>query len=106
MDEIISTNWQDHLVFGDDRPIPQNIIEDATTRVVLGALQPGQRIPVHPEEKAVYQFVAGEGVMTINGNEQPVKEGTVILVPAGALRGLAADTQLVFLAVRMKSTGV
>lgn len=106
MRDIVVTNWQENLAFGEERPIPQNIIEDDTTRVVLGALKPGQMIPMHPEEKAVYQFVEGQGVMTVNGEELEVKQGTVIMVPAGAVRGLKADTRLVFLAVRMKPAGV
>lgn len=105
MDNFYVPNWQEHLTFDDERPVPTNIIEDSTVRVVLGSLQAGQMIPPHPEEKAVYQFMEGEGVMTVNGEEMPVQPGTVIMVPSGALRALKADTRMVFLAVRIKLEG-
>jgi len=105
MKNFTVADWQENLVYGEDRPIPKNLIEDESTRVVLGALKPGQIIPVHPEEKAVYQFVQGQGVMIIDGEELAVKPGTVIMVPTGAVRGVKAETELVFLAVRMRVAG-
>lgn len=105
MEDLYTANWSSYLSFHDDGPAPQTIFEDSTTRVILGALKAGQMIPLHPEEKAVYQFVEGQGVMTINGKDVPVTQGSVVIVPAGANRGMKAETQLIFLAVRMKPAG-
>lgn len=105
MENSYVANWQDNLSFGESGPIPKNIIEDSSVRVVLGALQAGQMIPPHPEEKAVYTFMEGQGTMSVNGEDLPVQQGTVLMVPSGAIRALKADTRLVFLAVRMKLAG-
>lgn len=105
MEDVFESNWSSLLSFNDEGPAPKTVFEDDTTRVILGALKPGQVIPVHPEEKAVYQFAEGKGVMTVNGRDIVVRQGSVVVVPAGAVRGLKAETQLVFLAVRMKPAG-
>jgi len=36
----------------------------------------------------VYYFLEGEGIMTVDGDEVPVKAGDAILVPPGANHGL------------------
>ncbi len=105
MENVFESNWSSQLSFNDEGPAPKTLFEDATTRVILGALKAGQIIPVHPEEKAVYQFVEGKGVMTVNNKDIAVSQGSVVVVPAGALRGLKAESQLVFLAVRMIPAG-
>lgn len=105
MEEINMLNWKDRVAFSDEGPVPQTVIDDGVTRVILGGLKQGQVIPVHPEEKAVFNILDGEGVMTINGTEHPVKQGSVIMVPAGTVRGLKAETQLVFMTVRITPPG-
>ena len=93
--------WQDFVKFGDDRPDPQTIVENEHTRVLIAGLKPGQRIPVHPEAAAVYHFLEGQGVMTVDDQEYPVQPGSIIVMSGGARRGLLAETRLVFMAVRL-----
>lgn len=93
--------WQDFVVYGDERPNPQTMFENERVRVIIAGLKPGQRIPVHPEAAAVYHFLEGQGVMTVDGAQFPVQPGTVIVMDEGAQRGLLAETQLVFTAVRL-----
>lgn len=101
MDTTKTANWKDFLAYGDERPNPQTIIENDRVRVIIAGLKPGQRIPVHPESAAVYHFLEGQGVMTVDGTQVPVQQGTVIAMDEGAQRGMLAETQLVFLAIRL-----
>ncbi len=96
-----TARWQDLLKFGDEGPNPQTVVENDRVRVIIGGLKPGQRIPVHPEAGAVYHFLEGQGVMTVDGVDYPVQQGTVIAVDKDAQRGMLAETRLVFLAVRL-----
>jgi quercetin dioxygenase-like cupin family protein len=93
--------WQDYVIYGDERPNPQNMIQNDRVRVIVAGLKPGQRIPVHPEAAAVYHFLEGQGTMTVDDAAFPVQQGTVIVMDEGARRGLLAETQLVFMAVRL-----
>ncbi len=96
-----SARWQDYVMFGEERPNPQTMFENDRVRVIVAGLKPGQRIPVHPEAAAVYHFLEGQGVMTVDTAQLPVQPGTVIVVNEGAQRGMLAETQLVFIAVRL-----
>jgi mannose-6-phosphate isomerase-like protein (cupin superfamily) len=40
-------------------------------KVIVAGLEPGQQIPAHPESLAVYHFLAGEGVMTVDDENWP-----------------------------------
>lgn len=87
--------------FAADRPVPSTIFENVRTKVVVGAVQAGQRIPNHPEALAVYFFLQGEGWMTVNGARTAVRPGMTIITPEGSLRGVEADSDISFLAVRI-----
>ncbi len=101
MGTTMTAKWQDLVKFGDDRPNPQTMIENDRVRVIIAGLKPGQRIPIHPEAAAVYHFLEGQGVMTVDDVQYPVQQGTVIVVDEGAQRGMVAEKQLVFMAVRL-----
>lgn len=101
MDTTKTAMWQDFLTYGEEKPNPQTMIENDRVRVIIAGLKPGQRIPVHLEAAAVYHFLEGQGVMTVDGAQFPVQQGTVIVMNEGAQRGIVADTQLVFMAVRL-----
>jgi quercetin dioxygenase-like cupin family protein len=101
MDTTKTAKWQNFVTYGDERPSPQTMIENERVRVIIAGLKPGQRIPVHPEAAAVYHFLEGQGVMTVDGAQFPVQQGTVIVMDEGAERGLLAESQMIFLAVRL-----
>lgn len=101
METTMTGMWQDFVVFGDNRPNPQTMFENDRVRVIIAGLKAGQQIPVHPEAAAVYHFLEGQGVMTVDDRQFPVQQGTVIIMDEGAQRGMVAETQLVFMAVRL-----
>jgi len=94
-------DWKDKIVYGEEGPEPQILMEDEKIKLILGGLKPGQQIPNHPEGQAVYYFLEGDGVMTVDGEAMPVSAGSIITMPEGTVRGLKADTQLSFMAVRI-----
>lgn len=94
-------DWQAQVTYGEDGPQPTMLMVDDKVKVIMAGLQPGQRIPEHPEASAVYHFLTGSGWMTVDGERLRVTAGTTIVMPAGAARGLEAETQLAFLATRI-----
>ncbi len=56
------------------------------SQLVLMCLQPGEEIgmEVHPDRDQFFRFEAGEGKVVIDGVEHRVKDGSGVIVPAGA----------------------
>ena len=55
-------------------------------QLVVMTLQPGDEIgsEVHQDRDQFFRFEEGEGVVLIDGTENPVVDGTGVIVPAGA----------------------
>lgn len=95
------TNWKENIVYGSDGPQPQILLEDEKVKVILGGLEPGQKIPNHAEAQAIYHFLEGNGWMTVDDERMPVIAGSTIVLSAGTVRGMEAETRLAFLATRI-----
>ncbi len=56
------------------------------SQLVLMSLQPGEEIgtEVHLDNDQFFRFEKGRGKCIIDGNEYELKDGTAIVVPAGA----------------------
>ncbi len=56
------------------------------SQLVLMCLRPNEEIgmEVHPDNDQFFRFEQGQGKCVIDGNEYSVKDGTAIVVPAGA----------------------
>ena len=90
----------DQAVFDDAGPRPQFLVDSDKLTVVVAGLEPGQQIPPHPEALAVYHFLAGEGVMTVNGEPFAVTAGATVIAPPGSARSVRAGSRLTFLAAK------
>lgn len=86
--------------FGDLGPQPQILAESEHFKVLVVGLNPGQQIPPHPGDQAMYHFLAGSGVMTVDGEPYAVAAGSTVIAQEGATRGMRAETQLIFLAAK------
>ena len=55
-------------------------------QLVLMTLQPGEEIgeEVHPDRDQFFRIEEGEGVIDIDGRENPVRDDIAVIVPAGA----------------------
>ena len=65
---------------------PLKYVRDLTLRA-------GSSIGVHPHDndEEIYFIIAGRGVMVVDGVEQRVAEGDVVLTYSGSSHGLRAD---------------
>jgi quercetin dioxygenase-like cupin family protein len=90
-------DWRERVVFADDGPKPQKLLETSTLRAVLVGLKPGQRIPPHPAPASAYYILDGTGWMIVDGERFAIGPGATVVVLDGAVRGVEAETQLAFL---------
>ena len=67
------------------------------TQLVLMSIAPGSEIglEVHEENDQFFRFEAGRGIVTIDGNEYSVADGSAVIVPAGAQHNVVnvSDTE-------------
>ncbi len=105
MPNTFYNNWQEQVTFAADGPHPKLLEQNEHFRVVLAGLEPGQKIPVHPEAASVFQILDGQGWLTAGDQRLPVQAGSTVILEDGAERGVEAGTRLVFLAVRMETPG-
>ena len=94
-------NPLEKIVFSPDGPQPQSLFADGQVKIIIIGLEAGQKIPVHPEGLASFQFLEGKGVMVVDGERLSVGPGTLVITQEGAPRGIEAETQLKFVAVRI-----
>ena len=94
-------NWKELVTYSDKGPQPFVLVETENYKSVIAGLQPGGRMPPHAEGPAIFHFLEGSGLMQVGEESIPVQTGATVTVPAGAKRGIQAQTQLAFLAVRL-----
>ncbi|MCC6298855.1 MAG: cupin domain-containing protein [Anaerolineales bacterium] len=97
MPDIYFPETKSKAVFASDGPKPQFLIDTPQFKALVVGLEAGQQIPIHPGEAAMYHFLEGEGLMTVNDDTFAVKPGVTVVAPNGAKRGMNARTRVVFL---------
>lgn len=97
----VFSNWRDKVVYAADGPQPQPLMVNDKVKIIIAGLEPGQKIPEHAENSAMYHFLDGTGWMIVDGERLAVKTGTTIVMPDGAVRGMEAETRLAFMATRI-----
>jgi quercetin dioxygenase-like cupin family protein len=98
---LLYPNWKEKVVYSAAGPQPQILVENEKLKVIVAGLEPGQKIPVHPESLAMYHFLEGTGWMHVDGEHFAVGPGATVIAPAGAGRGIDAETRLAFLGARV-----
>ena len=67
------------------------------SQLVLMNLKPNEEIgmEVHPDNDQFFRFEKGQGKCIIDGNEYELKDGTAVVVPAGAQHNIinVSDTE-------------
>ncbi len=91
------TDTKSKAVFAADGPKPRFLFETPNFKTLVVGLNAGQQIPVHPGEAAMYHFLEGEGLMTVDDETFDIKPGVTVITPSGAKRGMNAKTRVVFL---------
>lgn len=98
--EIYFANTRERAVFSSDGPKPQFLTDTPGFKTLVVGLEAGQQIPLHPGEAAMYHFLEGSGLMTVGGETYAILPGVTVIVPAGAVRGINAETRIIFLGAK------
>ncbi len=101
MNQLFYPDWREVVAFSNQGPQPAVLIENDKFKSVIVGLEPGQKIPLHPEGAGVFQFLEGTGTMLVDDERFAVKPGAIVVAPDGAKRGVEAQTRLAFIAVRV-----
>ena len=101
MTHILYPDWKEKVNFSPEGPKPQVLEEDNRLKVILAGLEPGQKIPEHPENLGMYYFLEGKGWMIVDGERIEVSQGATVITPQGAVRGMEAQSRLAFIAARV-----
>lgn len=99
--KILYPHWKDIVVYTEKGTQPQILAETEEYKSVIAGLAAGDRMPPHAEGPAIFHFLEGSGRMIVGEESFAVDAGATVVVPDGALRGIEAETQLAFLAVRL-----
>jgi quercetin dioxygenase-like cupin family protein len=94
-------NWKEIVVYSDKGTQPEILVETEKYKAVIGGLVAGNQMPPHAEGPAIFHFLEGSGWVTVDEERLAVNAGATVVVPDGAVRGIEAETQMAFLAVRL-----
>lgn len=94
-------NWREKVIYSTEGLQPQILLVNDKVKILLAGLEPGQKIPEHAENSAMYHILEGSGWIFVDGERWPVSPGATIVMPDGTVRGMEAETRLAFLAIRI-----
>jgi len=96
MQPTIVPDYRQAAVFQAERFSPIALGQTDRVKVVLTCFEPGQHIPVHsPGVDMTLVVLEGTGTVVAGDREVEVGPGTIVVVPAGAARGVTAASRLV-----------
>ncbi|MCE7860148.1 MAG: cupin domain-containing protein [Chloroflexi bacterium CFX2] len=93
-------NIKSKAVFAADGPKPQFLVETPQFKALVVGLEAGGQIPVHAGEAAMYHFIEGEGLITVDDETFDIKPGVTVIASSGAKRGMNARTRVIFLGAK------
>ncbi len=67
----------------------------AHSQLVLMSLKPLEEIGLetHPDNDQFFRFEAGQGKVSIDGNEYAVSDGAAVIIPAGAVHNVINSSE-------------
>lgn len=99
----------EHAQFRADKMGKSTLFQSERMLVGLNAFEPGQEHRLHAHEgmDKLYHVLAGTGVCLLEGREEPLEPGTLLVAPAGVPHGLrnSGAGRLVVLAVLAPAPG-
>jgi quercetin dioxygenase-like cupin family protein len=94
---------EQHAVFRPDKMGKSTLFASPRLAVGLNAFEPGQEHALHAHEgmDKVYHVLSGEGRFLLEGREEPMRAGTLLVAPAGVAHGIrnTGSGRLVVLAI-------
>lgn len=94
---------EEHAVYDEGRMGKSTIFQSERVLVGLNAFEPGQehRLHAHSGMDKVYHVLTGRGVFLLEGREEPMEAGTMLIAPEGVPHGIrnTGTERLVVLAI-------
>lgn len=98
------SNMKDMVAYQGGSIVSKEIIKKPTGTVTIFAFDQGQGLSEHTAPfDALVQIVDGEAEIIISGESHPVKEGEIIIMPAGKPHALTALKKFKMMLVMVKS---
>jgi oxalate decarboxylase/phosphoglucose isomerase-like protein (cupin superfamily) len=81
---------EEHAIYDDGRMGKSTLFQSDRLLVGLNAFEPGQehRLHAHAGMDKVYHVLAGSGVFLLEGREEPMEAGMMLIAPEGMLHGI------------------
>jgi len=99
----------EHALYRDDKMGKATLFRSERLLVGLNAFEPGQEHRLHAHEgmDKVYQVLEGEGAFLLEGREEPMAAGTLLVAPSGVPHGIrnTGPGRLLVLAVLAPAPG-
>ena len=95
------------VAYADDSIVSKTLLDKPIGTITLFAFDTGQRLSEHTAPfDAVVQVVDGQGVVTIDGTDQPVDAGQIVIMPANIPHAVRAEQKFKMLLtmIRVKKT--
>lgn len=94
---------EEHAVFRPEKMGKSTLFASERILVGLNAFEPGQEHALHAHEgmDKVYQVLTGRGLFLLEGREEAMEPGTLLVAPAGVPHGIrnTGAERLVVLAI-------
>lgn len=90
MDHPTPIRPEEHAVYDSARMGKTTLFQSDRLLVGLNAFEPGQehRLHAHSGMDKVYHVLAGRGVFLLEGREEPMAAGTLLIAPAEVPHGI------------------
>lgn len=90
MDHPFTFRPEDHAIYDAGRMGKATLFQSDRLLVGLNAFEPGQehKLHAHAGMDKVYHVLAGRGVFLLEGREEPMAAGTMLIAPEGVRHGI------------------
>jgi len=90
MNHPTSFRPEDHAVYDPERMGKSTLFQSGRILVGLNAFEPGQehRLHAHAGMDKVYYVLQGQGIFLLDGREEPMEAGLMLVAPEGVRHGI------------------
>jgi quercetin dioxygenase-like cupin family protein len=103
MNHPVSFRPEDHAVWDAQKMGKVTLFQSGRLLVGLNAFEPGQehKLHAHAGMDKVYHVLAGRGVFLLEGREEPMEAGVMLVAPDGVPHGIrnTGEERLLVLAI-------
>ena len=90
MEHPVPFRPEEHAVWDPAKMGKATLFQSARLLVGLNAFEPGQehKLHAHPGMDKVYHVLSGRGVFLLEGREEPMEAGTMLIAPENVPHGI------------------